>query len=121
MHRRTIKGIAVAALVTAASFSTATPASAGQCTLNACGVVINESRHAAFIGEWCGNPGKICSYKVLMPGEHSQKYFRDTDGFNLQCDGVVQWGYGGSTSNQRAHVDVKISDFNTVYIRYQGC
>ncbi|MEU8662493.1 hypothetical protein [Actinoplanes philippinensis] len=110
-------GIAAFSLM---SLGLAAPANAGTCTGNACGTVQNSSGVAVLIGEWTGNPGHMTNVKVLMPGEHSQKYLRDTDGFALQCNGVVLWG-SGSTSNIAAHQEIKISDFNHVDIRYQGC
>jgi hypothetical protein len=119
-----IRRIAAAGAATAAlslmSLSIAAPANAGNCTGNACGTVQNSSRFAVLIGEWTGDPGHMTNVKVLMPGEHSQKYLRDTDGFALQCNGVVLWG-SGSTSNIAAHQEIKISDFNHVDVRYQGC
>jgi hypothetical protein len=120
---RTLAATTTVGVVTLAGITVgAGPAAAGQCwpTPYTCGVVHNSSRHPVLIAEICDAAGNPCVWRVMMPGEVSTKYFRDTDLFSLQCDGVVLWG-SGSTSNERAGRNVRISNTNTVDVRYQGC
>jgi hypothetical protein len=124
MKRTLVRLASVALVVGAAPFVAASPALAGTgCspTPYICGTVQNSSAHPVMIGDWCGeNPGSMCNFKVLMPGEHSQKYMPDTDAFQLICDGVANWGYA-IPENHRAFQVIRIKNWNSIDVRYQNC